>query len=142
MLLGSLLSGDREGPVSDTFDRPAAAAVQFQVWKMSQSVQSIASSLHEIGAIQFGTFKLKSGLESPIYVDLRRIVSHPKLLSTVAEAMLQKVKSAQVEFDTLCGVPYTALPIATAMSLSTGLPMVMRRCDHDSDALPFSLVPG
>ena len=81
--------------------------------------------LYRIGAIKFGQFTLKSGVTSLIYMDLRQIVSHPAVLRTVADILWDLTQQSQ--FDILCGIPYTALPIATGMSLQNNIPMIMRR---------------
>lgn len=85
----------------------------------------LALMLYKVGAIQFGEFTLKSGQISRIYLNLRKIISYPALLRAVAAALWEQVSACR--FDVICGVPYTALPIATCIALAHDLPMVMRR---------------
>lgn len=92
---------------------------------MDEKIKNLMKSLRDIGAIKLGKFMLKSGVESPVYVDLRLVVSYPKLLKDISEALFEKMKVLQYDF--VCGVPYTALPMATAVSLNHDIPMVMRR---------------
>ncbi|PLX28907.1 hypothetical protein C0581_00580 [Candidatus Parcubacteria bacterium] len=93
--------------------------------KTTMDTEQLILKLHEINAVKFGEFKLKTGSLSPIYIDLRVTVSYPDVLKSIAQIMWQKI--SHLNFDIIAGVPYTALPIATAMSLEHNKPMVMRR---------------
>ena len=91
---------------------------------------SLADGLLSAGCIKFGEFTLKSGLKSPFYIDLRQIISHPKLLAEVAQAYLPIL--SMLQFSRIAGLPYAAIPIATAISLAGNYPMIYPRKEAKS----------
>lgn len=91
---------------------------------------TLADGLLEAGCIKFGEFTLKSGLKSPIYIDLRQIITHPKLLANIAQAYLPILSILQ--FSRIAGLPYAAIPIATAISLAGNYPMIYPRKEAKS----------
>lgn len=93
-------------------------------------LSKLADELLEAGCIKFGEFTLKSGLKSPIYIDLRQIISYPKLLEQVGAAYLPWLK--ELTFDRIAGLPYAAVPIATAISLQGNYPMIYPRKEAKS----------
>ncbi|HMB22506.1 MAG TPA: orotate phosphoribosyltransferase [Anaerolineales bacterium] len=93
--------------------------------QLTTHLSSLADGLLEAGCIKFGDFTLKSGLQSPIYIDLRQIITYPKLLDQVGQAYLPILKGLQ--FSRIAGLPYAAIPIATAISLAGNYPMIYPR---------------
>ena len=71
-----------------------------------------------------GTFKLRSGQSATEYFDKYRFESDPRLLRRVAQRMLQLLP---VGTEVLAGLELGGVPIATAMSLESGLPVVFVR---------------
>ncbi len=89
------------------------------------ALSRLADDLLGAGCVKFGEFTLKSGLKSPIYIDLRRLVTYPRLLDQVAAAYLPVLE--KLKFDRLAGLPYAAIPIVTAISLRAGYPVIYPR---------------
>ena len=89
------------------------------------AITRLVDGLVKLEAVKFGEFTLASGRQSPIYIDLRLLVSAPDLLAQAADAYAAIV--ADLPLDRIAGVPYAALPIGTALSLRTGIPMIYPR---------------
>jgi uridine monophosphate synthetase len=90
-----------------------------------QPLSTLAQDLVASQCVRFGQFTLKSGKTSPIYLDLRRLVTHPAILRRVAQAYA-KILSG-LKFDRIAGIPYAALPIATAIALEMNRPLIYPR---------------
>lgn len=86
---------------------------------------ALADALLKTGCVRFGEFKLKSGRVSPIYFDLRLLISHVDLLRRVASAYLPLLQT--LSFQRLAAIPYAGLPIGTAISLLGGWPLIYAR---------------
>ncbi len=105
----------------------------------SQSNLWLADTLWRLGAVQFGDFTLgRTTVHSPIYVNLRLLISHPTALARAAQILLQEVqtlqsmRNPQVEpFDLVCGVPFGGLMIGQAFSLTSKVPLIYKHPHTD-----------
>lgn len=94
---------------------------------MTTQHSTLITNLHAIGCVKFGQFKLKSGLMSPIYIDLRLLVTHPDVLRQAAQAMAALASNLGLAFDRLAAIPYAGLPIGVAVALEANRPLIYPR---------------
>lgn len=87
--------------------------------------RELALDLFEMGALKFGDFTFKSGIKSPMYLDLRLFISYPKVMKKVAKLYADMLKD--LDYDRLAGVAYAALPITGAVSLELEQPWIFMR---------------
>ncbi len=109
--------------------RKASAAVT----DTADEISELAAELYHLGAVKFGSFTLASGIQSPIYVDLRLLVSKPALLARAAQAYAAIL--AGIDCERIAGVPYAALPIGAAVAIAADKPLIYPRKEAKSHGL-------
>lgn len=71
-----------------------------------------------------GEFKLRSGQVSNEYFDKYRLESNPEILNAIADQMKDLIPAGT---EVLAGLEMGGIPVATALSLKTGLPVCFVR---------------
>ena len=87
--------------------------------------ENAAKALVEANVVQFGEFTLASGIKSPIYVNLRVLPSYPDSMILISDELSKAVK--KIKPDVVAGAETAGIPLSTAISLKTKIPMIYVR---------------
>jgi orotate phosphoribosyltransferase len=82
-----------------------------------------------LGVLRFGSFKLKSGRESPYFFNAG-LFSTGAAMAAVGRAYAAAIASSELEFDMLFGPAYKGIPLVTAAAAALA--------EHQSIDLPFA----
>lgn len=93
--------------------------------EQSKQKSHLMDLLEKNQVIKFGKFILSSGKESDYYVDMKRAITNPEILQTIAEIINSKIENDNI--DRIAGPALGAVPIATAISLHSKIPLLMIR---------------
>jgi len=102
-----------------------ASRETFKPRRVVNKYEGLIKKLFEYKCVKFGDFTLASGKQSPIYIDLRRVVSFPDLFKLTADAYVELLR--ELEFDLIAGVPYAALPFSAVAALRMDRPLIYPR---------------
>ncbi|WP_294342990.1 orotate phosphoribosyltransferase [uncultured Clostridium sp.] len=83
----------------------------------------LCKSIYKISHLE-GTFKLRSGQISNEYFDKYLFESNPTILKAIAKELAKLIPK---ETEILAGLEMGGIPIATALSLETGIPVIFVR---------------
>jgi orotate phosphoribosyltransferase len=87
--------------------------------------QVLIAALKACGAVSYGDFTLASGKKSSYYIDIKKASTDPKTLKLIARQAAIKVK--EMDVNIIAGVELGGVPLATAVSMETDLPLLIIR---------------
>ncbi|MCS7110909.1 MAG: orotate phosphoribosyltransferase [Ignisphaera sp.] len=91
-------------------------------------MQKVAVEFLKRGMIKIGKFKLTSGLESPFYIDLRMLYSHPELLKIIIDEVLHRYDMSR--YDCIVGIATAGIAFASFLACRLGKPMSYVRIER------------
>lgn len=76
--------------------------------------------------------RFASGILSPVYMDVRRLLAHPEWWSVVVRALVEEVERTQAGAEVVAGVAVGGIPHSSAVAASAGLPSCFVRAQAKS----------
>lgn len=97
--------------------------------RMSDTVSRVAGSLYCSGCLKFGSFRIKSGVLSPYYIDLACLLSSPKDLCNIAEIAACEIRNLMAidRINKLASVELKGALVLPSIGCQVGLPCVIVR---------------
>lgn len=90
----------------------------------------VALALFRSGALKFGEFKLKSGVVSPYYIDLTRLLSSPEDFRCIVDAVAEEIRKVMTStrVDKLASIELKGALLLPSIANKLNLPcMVVRK---------------
>jgi len=87
--------------------------------------EKIAKALTDANVVKFGEFTLTSEIISPIYINLRVLPSYPESMAIITEELVKVIK--KLKPDVIAGAETAGIPLSTAISIKTKIPMIYVR---------------
>ena len=115
--------GSSLGSVARWYIRFQATLGALLRWRQGLTRAELARAIYEISNLT-GEFTLRSGEVATRYFDKYHFEANPVLLREIAKAMVPMVPSGT---EALAGLEMGGIPLATALSLETGLPALFVR---------------
>ena len=87
----------------------------------------LVRALLDVDALEYGEFNLASGRKSNYYFNIKKAITDPRVLSIISKKVIENIPTLLCHVDAIAGVEIGGVPIATAVSLDTGIPLIIVR---------------
>jgi orotate phosphoribosyltransferase len=111
---------------------------------VSSKVAEVAGALVRSGCLKFGTFKLKSGIVSPYYIDLTWLLSSPRdfcCIADIAAGEIRKIVTSD-KIDKLASIELKGALLLPSIACRLNLPCLVVRKEKKTYGVTGRVVGG